>query len=84
MAEKPDQPNVEKRTTMWIKTIRISYNDSRGYYISELVPNPEIIQPTLFEVGKLIHEFNCLMNHGMDIEAYDKMMKKQQTGFFEE
>ncbi|KKL27487.1 hypothetical protein LCGC14_2384660 [marine sediment metagenome] len=63
--------------TGWIKSIKIGFTDSRGYYISELTPNPDVGQPTLFEAGRFIHEFNCLMNHGMDIEAYEKTMKER-------
>lgn len=80
MPPKTDETSLSQNPANWVKSIKIGYNDSRGYYISELVPNPDIVQPTIYELGQLIHEFNCLINNGVTVEVYEQMMKERYGG----
>lgn len=64
----------------FVKSIRIGFCAERGYYISELTPNPDMMQPSALKVAKLIHEFNSLINTGLTIEEFNQ----QPSQFFDE
>lgn len=60
--------NEKSRSFGFVGSIKIAFCAERGYYISELTPNLDMIQPSMLTLARLIYEFNCLMETGMTIE----------------